>query len=174
MNAVENGISPAQLKALQSLFALYARSSLDVGADVRSARLEWASKFLGHRITSFSELRGEEAARLIGTLKQSLGQESKRARRRPLSREAARAAGTHGRKNCRVNVHMMATREDLQTVDEMRERVGMTPENFETWLRSRTSPIRGRTTTRLRTVGDCNCVKWALKAILKRNSNAAA
>jgi hypothetical protein len=174
MSVTDNKLSPVQLRALQTLFGLYARSSLDVGADVRSARLEWASKFLGRTVASFSDLRGDEAARLIGTLKQSLGQGSKRTRKRPLSKEAAQAAGTHGRKGRRVDVEIMATRDDLERVEEVKQRLGMTQENFEYWLRSRSSPLRGRAVPQLRTVADCNRVYWALKAMLKRQRSAAA
>jgi hypothetical protein len=174
MNGAADRISRRQLRALQTLFGLYARRTIDADADLRRARLEWASASLGRTVASFTELLGDEAARLISTLKQSLGQESTRARRRPLGREAARAAGTHGRKNRRVDVEMLATREEIAVVDEMRQRVGMTPEDFETWLKSRSSPIRGRAVPQLRTVSDCNRVCWALKAILKRQQNAAA
>jgi hypothetical protein len=173
MNAAADRISRNQLRALQTLFSLYARRTIDAGADLRRARLEWASDSLGRTVASFTELRGEEAARLIGTLKQSLGQESKRARRR-LGRDAALAAGTHGRKNRRVDVEMLATREEIAVVDEMRQRLGMTPEDFETWLKSSSSPLRGRTVPQLRTVADCNRVRWTLKAMLKRRAEAAA
>ncbi len=174
MSAAEDRISRRQLRALQTLFGLYARRSIEAAADARTVRLEWASKSLGRAIASFSELRGGEAAQLISTLKQSLGQESRRAPRRRPGREAALAAGTHGRKNRRVDVEMMATRKDIEAVDEMRQRLGMTQEDFESWLKSSSSPIGGRAVPALRTVADCNRVRWALKAMLKRRGEAAA
>ena len=75
-------ISAAQLKALQSLWGLYARHSLDVGdGDPRSARLRWASALVGRELASFRELHADEAIRLIDLLKQSLGQKTKTWRR---------------------------------------------------------------------------------------------
>ena len=169
MNATDNGISREQLRALQTLFGLYARSSLDVGADVRTERLAWAAQTLGHPISSFKDLRGNEAAQLIGVLKNALGQETKPATRRR-SREAAFASGTHGRRNHPIKIEILATNADIETVNEMRQRLGMSQEDFEAWLSSRSSPIRRRTAPILRTVSDCNRVRWALKAMLKRAS----
>ncbi len=164
-------ISPLQLRALQTLFALYARRSLEMSAaDVRTARLAWASENLGRPVTSFTELRNAEAARLLEMLKRSLGQEVIPPVRRPRSRQAAIGFGTHGRRNRRVDVEILAAREDLQEVDRLRERLGMMREDFETWLRSRSSPIGRRGGRELRTISDCNRVRWALKAMLKRAS----
>jgi hypothetical protein len=165
-------ISPKQLQTLQTLFGLYSRHSLDASSgDARTQRLEWASQNVGRAIGSFTELRIGEAAQLIDTLKRSLGQESKhvprQAWRRPRTRAAAIAAGTHGRRNRPVKMEIMATREDVEEIDGLRERVGMTRENFETWLASRNSPIGTRGGV-LRTISDCNRVRWALKSMLRR------
>jgi hypothetical protein len=170
VNLTDKGISQAQLRALQTLFGLYAQKSLDVGANGRSERLAWASQTLGRTVASFSDLDGDEAARLVSFLKQALGQETKSDERKRRSREAAFAAGTHGRKNRPIRIQMMATAADIQAVDEMRQRLGMSQEAFEAWLTSRSSPIRGRSAPVLRTVADCNRVRWALKAMLKRAS----
>jgi hypothetical protein len=162
-------ISAAQLRALQSLWSAYARHSLDAGdgADPRVRRLAWASALVGRELTSFSELHGDEAARLIDLLKRAVGQEPK-TWRRPRDRESARAAGRHGRKGVLVEVPMLAGSEDVKRVHELRECVGMTPEGFEAWLRSRSSPLGRFGDATLRTVGDCNRVFWALKSILRR------
>ena len=165
-------ITPAQLRTLQTLFGMYASSSLDASdGDLRSQRMEWASQNVGRRVNSFKELRADEAARLIDTLKVSLGQEVKHiprpAWRRPRSREAAMAAGTHGRRNRPMKTEIMATREDVDEIDQLRERVGMTRANFETWLASRSSPI-GQRGAVLRTISDCNRVRWALMSMLRR------
>ena len=163
-------ISPAQLRTVQTLFGLYARRSPDdvLSGDVRTARLAWASQKIERPIDSFTELHADEAARLIDVLKASVGQAVKPPWRRPRDRQAALAAGTHGRRNRVVNIEMLATPADLQQVDELRERAGMTRENFESWLASARSPIRGRASHELRTVGDCNKCRWALKAMLRR------
>jgi hypothetical protein len=167
MNADQ--ISRAQLRALQALWAAYARHSLDAAgdADPRAARLAWASAQIGRELASFSELRSVEAIGLIDTLKAALGQRST-TWSRPRSREAARAAGTHGRKGFVVEVPMLAAPEDVARVHALRERLGISIEAFEEWLRSRSSPLGRFGDATLRTVADCNKVLWALKALLRR------
>ncbi len=162
-------ISAAQLRALQSLWSAYTRHSLDVseGGDPRAARLAWASENLGRKVGSFSELNSAEAIRLIDALKQAVGQPSK-TWSRPRSREAARAAGTHGRKGFAVEVPMIAAAEDIGRVHALRERLGISIESFEEWLRGHRSPLSRFGDATLRTVADCNKVLWALKALLRR------
>jgi hypothetical protein len=161
-----------QLRALHSLFSLFASECADMPKeDLRAVRLAWASENIGRHISSFVELTVGEAVQLIDLLKKALGQEVKQvsrpAWRRPRDRQAALAAGTHGRRNRPVKMEIMATREDIEEVDQLRERVGMTRENFETWLASRSSPL-GRRGAVLRTISDCNRVRWALKSMLRR------
>lgn len=161
-------ISAAQLKALQSLWGAYARHSPDAGdGDPRAARLAWASGHVGRELASFSELRADEGTRLIDLLKQALGQQPK-TWRRPRDRESARAAGRHGRKGIVVEVPVIAAAEDIARVHDMRERVGMSVEGFSSWLRSRSSPLGRFGDATLRTVADCNKVYWALKSMLRR------
>lgn len=161
-------ITTAQLKALQSLWGLYARHSIDArDGDPRAARLAWASALVGRELTSFRELRADEAIRLIDLLKTQLGQPSK-SWRRPRDRESARAAGRHGRKGVMVEVPMLAALEDIARVHALRESCGMSLEGFENWLRSRNSPLGRFGDPALRTVADCNKVLWALKALLRR------
>ena len=161
-------LSSSQLRTLQTLFSLYARHSLDASGDLRAERLAWASQSVGHQVSSFSELSDSEAARLIDRLKETLGQEVTPPQRRPRNREAAMARGVHGRRNAVVKIEVLATREDVSEIDHLRERVGMTREGFGSWLVSRSSPIRGRKVLELRTVSDCNRVRWALKSMLRR------
>ena len=164
----DNIISRAQLRALQSLWSAYARHSLDVGdGDPRAARLAWASAQIGRELASFSELRADEAIRLIDVLKEQLGQKS-HTWRRPRDRESARAAGRHGRKGVPIEIQVLAAAEDIARVHELRERVGMTAESFEAWLRSRSSPLGRFGDATLRTAADCNKVYWALKSMLRR------
>jgi hypothetical protein len=162
-------ISPLQLRAVQTLFALYARHSLEAAAaDPREARLAWASQNLGHQVASFADLRGVEAAKLIETLKRSLGQEVKPPIRRTRDRQTALALGTHGRRGRSVEMEILAGPEEIAAIERLRERLGMTREDFESFLRSRSSPIGRRGGRELRTVSDCNRVRWALKNMLKR------
>ncbi|MGH9796218.1 MAG: hypothetical protein ACRD5G_15740 [Candidatus Acidiferrales bacterium] len=162
-------ISPRQLRTLQTLYGMYAEHAADLG-EGRAARLAWAAQQLGRQVASFSELRGDEAAQLIDTLKRALGQAGKPAWPRVRDYEAARAAGTHGRRGRAVKVEMLATAADLARVEELRERLGMSREEFGAWLRSRSSPLGQRANAALRTVSDCNRVLWALKAMLKRGA----
>ena len=155
-------IRPHQLKALQTLFGLYWRRSLDPSdGDVRTARLAWASQNVGRPIASFTELRTDEAAQLIDLLKRALGQEVRPVWRRPRDRRSALAAGTHGRRNRKVSIEILAAPADIEEVNGLRERIGMTPEEFETWLASRSSPVNRERGAALRTLSDCNRVRWA-------------
>jgi hypothetical protein len=165
---VSEKITPKQLRSLQTLYGKYAQHAL-VAANTqeRAERLSWASQRVGREVSSFSELSSTEAAALIDQLKETLGQAVSPPRRKRLGREAAQARGAHGRRGRKVRVEMMATAEDLAEVERLRERAGMTREEFEAWLTSRYSPLRGRADTALRTVSDCNRVRWGLKAIIR-------
>lgn len=164
-------LSPRPLCALQTLFSMYAARSLDVvSADARRERLDWARRNVGRGISSFRDLTDTEAGALIDLLKRALGQETMPANRvrsrRPRSLAGARAAGTEGRRDFSGAVSI-ATAEDLAPIDAMRQRLGWSRETFETWLRSPSSPLK-RPDATLRTLADCNRVRWALKALLKR------
>lgn len=162
-------ITARQLCMLQTLYCVYARRaavpSIDDG---RSERLAWASAHIGREVASFKELEPSEAAQLIDVLKGALGQEVQPPARERLDREAAMARGTHGRKRRKIRVEMMATPDALAEVERLRKRLEWTPEHFETWLRSRSSPLCGRSEARLLTISDCNRVRWALNAMLRR------
>lgn len=168
LRASPGGISPEQLRALQTLYGIHARRSLDVaGADPRAERLAWASRNIGRALGSFTELRRPEAEALLNSLRGELGEGSE-LRRRPRDRYTARAAGTHGRRGRVGNDQVMATRQDTEAIDELRERLGWSQEQLAAWLSSSSSPIRGQASPTLRTWSDCNRVRWALKAMLKR------
>jgi hypothetical protein len=168
-------ITARQLRALLTLFSLYARRSLLLAnGEERAARLAWASQQVGHEVASFNELRSNEAARLIDTLKQELGQEVSPPVRKRLDREAAMARGVHGRKGRKVRVEMMTSPDALEEIERLRVRLGWTAEHFETWLGSRYSPLCGRAEPKLRTISDCNRVRWALQKMLRRAANDAA
>ncbi len=170
MNRLEK-ISQSQLRCLLTLFAAYAQHSLDLNCGGRDQRLAWASKVVGRPLSSFLDLGRAEAGALIDDLKRSLGQEVRPAWRRPRDRQAALAAGTHGRRGDDRSVQVMAGPEELQELDQLRERLGWTREAFEKWLVSPTSPVGGR--TQLRTLADCNRVRWALKAMVRRRRQIA-
>lgn len=166
-------ITARQLRTLQTLCSLYARRSLVVSnGDERAERLAWASQNLGREVASFNDLDSDEAARLVDILKQAVGQEVSPPVRKRLDRDAAMARGADGRKGRKVRVEMMATPDALGEVERLRGRLGWTPEHFETWLRSRSSPLCGRAEPKLLTISDCNRVRWALQAMLRRSENA--
>src|SRR3972149_1451656 len=99
-------ITPRQLSALQSLCGQVFGGE----ADLRAARLEWASAQLGRPVASFRDLSITDAATLIGQLKRGVGQPDEPPRRRPRN---GRAAGTHGRRNVAVTVPVIAGPDDL-------------------------------------------------------------
>lgn len=168
MSEAAQRVSGRQLRTLQTLFGLYARHSLGAaGNDLRAERLAWASQHLGRPVSSFRELLAGEAARLIDSLKRALGQKVHDPWRRPRNRETARAAGRQGRRKSPAEVAVIASPDDLARVDALRRQVGMTPEDLEVWLRSRTSPI-GQSGRPIRSLADANRVCWALKAMLRR------
>lgn len=156
-------ISKAQLRALQSLCGRVFGGE----ADPRQARLDWASAQLGRAVASFRDLTFTDAVTLIGELKRSFGQADNPQRRRP-SREVAHALGTHGRRGHVVDIAVMASPTDLAVIDDLRDQFGWTPEQFESWLRSPSSPLRGRAHATIRTLADANKVRWGLQALLRR------
>lgn len=159
---------PQKLRALQVLYSLFSEKfPAETDGGSREQRIAWASRHVGREITSFNQLTNGEAAQLIEFLKTTLGQKTSARLERSRSRLLAMARGTAGRKGSVESIAIMASPEDLAEVARMRERVGMTSEQFDSWMRSRKSPNGGRGSM-LRTVADCNKVRWALKSMLKR------
>jgi hypothetical protein len=163
-------ISDGHLRALHTLFGIYAARSLDLtSSDLRRQRLNWAARNIGREIASFRDLTDAEAGSLVDLLKTAVGQQVsapiRRRSRRPRSRQGAEACGLEGRRAFPRPVSI-ATAEDLAPIDEMRQRLGWSREAFDAWLRSPSSPLK--TSTALRTLADCNRVRWALKSMLKK------
>lgn len=157
-------LSPLQLRRLQTLYA--AAISREFGGDSsREARIAWASKNIGREIESFSDLASAEANSLIDNLQTELGQATPAIRAR-LDRDRAQAAGTEGRRKGPRATVTLASRDDLKRVHDAVARLGWTQEQFEHWLHSHTSPLKGSQV--IRTLADANRVWWALKNILKR------
>ena len=168
-------ISPPQLAAIHTLYAHFARSSLDiVPGRERTTRLEWISKLCGRTITTAKDLTRVEAADVIDALRLACGLSST-AFTRPRSRQAARAAGTHGRRGITTNEIAIASRVDLSRIDETLTRLGWDQFHFEAWLRSPSSPVAVSSRSAIRTVAQTNRIWWALKHMLKsaRKWNAA-
>ncbi len=176
MAAKSGSLSPPQLTALHSLFHLYAPRFLDAtnggGTDgARSARLAWASGIIGRELSSFNELQPGEAAELIETMKEALGQEispAKRPRQRP-GRDLALAYGTSGRRSESSNEIRLVDAPTSELLDRLRGELGWTRERLDAFLHSKHSPVRSGA---IRTLAEANRVMWCLKSFLRRGKHA--
>ena len=157
-----SSISAEQRVKVMTLWNQYKRRSLDVLSDDREERLAWAGGVVQRKISSFNELTGLEAARVISALNVSLGLPE----HQPRSRERAQAAGTHGRRNDDGRNVEIASQADLDRIQHALDRLGWDQNRFDRFLASPTSPIRGK--AKIQTVGDANKVWWALKRFIKR------
>jgi hypothetical protein len=169
-------ISAAQLTRLQVLWGQYAKH-VKWGYGGREQRLCWTRDQIGRNISSFKELTLSEASDLINLLQSELGiKESspavrpRRFRSRIKDRDQAHAAGTEGRRGSREKF-TIAKAEDLAMLDVMLTEMAWTRDRLEAFLRSPSSPLRGR--TQMRTVGDINRVLWALKRIAARQTKGS-
>lgn len=165
-------ITKAQLTRLQTCYAQMC-SHLSGYENTREARLRWASQILGRPVVSFSKLSLDAARKLIDAAQGELGHRaplkatSARSQGRKQSAEDARRAGLDGRK---VDAEFadqpeLVSAEDIETIRSYYQRLGWGEAQFESWLRSRTSPLRGRKV--IRTTADANRVRWALKGMLQ-------
>lgn len=158
-------ISGALLKRLQTLYGQMAAHTLE--ANTREARLEWASAQLGRSVASFSALTREEASSLIDGIQGQLG--LKLSRPRPaLSRGAAHAAGTEGRRGNQVAASTMVSAADMARIQHALDLLGWDRPRLDEFLRSSRSPLGKRSSPEIRTLGDANRVWWALKRIARR------
>lgn len=153
-----------QIRALHSLWDRYCNAA-DIDRS-REARMAWASQKLGHAVHTFSALTSGEAAQLIDALKRELlGRPVTPPRRPRMDREQAEHFALDGRKGYTPRVEQLAAPEDLAEIERLRERAGMTAEEFQRWLRGRSSPVSGG---RILTKAHANRCRWALKAMLRR------
>lgn len=152
-------INKAQMRRLQTLYGQYAAHGHD-GND-RASRLEWAMNYVGRTIVSFKDLTAEEARGLIDTLQAQLG--VKAPPRKRLDRDAARRAGTEGRRDNTSNEVTLATAQDLARIQYALDLLGWSQEQLAVWLASSRSPLGRRSSPTIRTLKDANRVWWALK-----------
>ncbi len=161
-----------QIVALHTLFSAWHSHTIEATADVRAARLSWASESLGYRVSSFSTLTADEARRLIDILKGLCGQPVGEPRpwRRVPARDRAHEAGTAGRKGVRSAVIHLVSPDDLARIDDALQRLGWSQDRFGAWLQSSSSPlhVHGEGKPAIRTVAEANRVFWALKAMMIR------
>ncbi len=164
-------ITPAQLARLQTLCSQLASACVIAGT--REARLAWANSILrlepGLQIASFSQLSLDRATRLIDAAQGELGHRAPTVAkpRKRLTAASARRAGLDGRNTDTefAGQPQIVSPEDIETIKSYYERLGWGREQFEAWLGSRRSPLRGR--KQIRTTAEANKVRWALKGMLQ-------
>ena len=159
-------INPKQMRRLQTLYGQLAAHAIE--GNNREARLKWASEQTGRAIASFSDLTREEAHRLIEGLQGQLGVKHPLQKRRRLSRDAARRAGTDGRRGASNAQPQMVSAEDLAVIESYYMRLGWTRVQFDAWLSSQHSPLSKRAHPTIATSADANRVRWALKGMLQQ------
>ena len=161
-------ITKAQLARLQTCYAQM--GSRIVGFEnTREARLQWASAVLHRDVTSFSALTLDQARILIDAAQGELGGRAplKSKPQRAQTAEAARRAGLDGRKFDTEFAAQpeMVSAELVERIQSYYQRLGWGAPQFNAWLSSRSSPLRGRHS--VRTTAEANKVLWALKGMLK-------
>lgn len=162
---MQKAISSAQMKRLQVLYSRLARHT-DQSLD-RTARMAWASQLVQRPIASFHELTMDEATHLIDTLQGQLGVRAPLRPRRRLDREAARKAGTEGRRGFDSNETTLAGPADFARIQYVLSLIGWSQDRLDAFLRSPHSPLNPSNPT-IRTLKQANRVYWALKRIATR------
>jgi hypothetical protein len=168
------GISPGQLKKLQTLWGHYWRWKVELTPPYdtlakREARIAWLAATIGRSLDSSKGLTKAEAALAIRELMKLLPEHLRGPKRR-MSGQRARELGTAGRRGAAQQSAALPGKLELQAIEDLKAQLGWDNVRFDAWLRSRYSPVRGM----VRTLADANRVRWALKAILKRTGGAAA
>ena len=156
-------INAGQMKRLQVLYGQFCAHTQQSSS--REARIGWAQALVMRPIASFSELTVSEGAHLIDTLQGQLGLRAATPRR--LGRDAARRAGTEGRRGNPSNEVTLVTAADLARIAYVRELIGWSQERLDAWLRSPRSPLKSAN-PQIRTLKDANRVYWAMKGIATR------
>jgi hypothetical protein len=158
---MNQAINSKQMKRLQTLYGQLAAHVIE-GSD-RAARIQWASEQLGRSIASFRDLTAVEANQLIDGLQGQLGVKAPPKKR--LDRDAARRAGTEGRRGDAGQSVTMASAEDLARIQHGLDLLGWSQAQLDAWLRSPRSPLGRRANPSIRTLRDANRVWWALKGM---------
>jgi hypothetical protein len=164
MPTMPTRINANQMRRLQTLYGQFARHAIEGSS--REARLQWASEQVGRPIASFSECTFAEARGLIDTLQGQLGVKHPARKRKRLTREEARKAGTEGRRGYESNDVTMAGAAEFARIQYALDQLGWTQAQLEGWLRSSRSPLGKRSDPQIRTLRDANRVWWALKGMM--------
>jgi len=132
----------------------------------REARLGWASALVMRPIASFKDLTRDDARHLIDTLQGQLGiPETQPRRRQRLGRDAARKAGTEGRRGYESKEITMAGPAEIARIQHVMDLIGWDQAQLESWLHSPHSPLRNKAAGQIRSLADANRVWWALKGM---------
>jgi len=161
-------LSSSQLKRLQTLWGLFCRQS-NLDATDRDARLSWASDTIGRPISSFKELSADEATTAIDAMQKHLPADLV-TRKRP-ARRAAYAYGTAGRRGRNEKEVRMVDADTLRLLYALVSKLGWSREQFEGFLRGKSSPVRSGA---IRTLAEGNRAIWAVKTMLRRAKSSAS
>jgi hypothetical protein len=160
-------ITRSQRKRLQTLWGLLCRqASLDMKD--RTARLGWVSDSIGRQISSFNELRADEAKTAIDAIQKHLPAEMLY-RKRP-SRQVAQAYGTAGRRGREDAEVRLVDAPTAALIDRLLRQLGWTRESLDSFLRSKHSPVRSGA---IRTLAEANRLIWVLKSLLRRKPSSS-
>lgn len=165
MSQSNGKLTPDQLRRIQTLWGLlWKRFSPDqAAAESREGRLSFISGKVGRRIESCKDLTRSEAVTAIRAIQACLPAELVQ-ERRPVSRDQAKAYGTHGRRGGKTKEVRMTDGETLKLLNNLAHQLGWNQERLDAFLRSPKSPTRGS----LGIMANANRVIWALKGMLGR------
>jgi hypothetical protein len=162
-------ITAAQLTRLQTCYAQMCRHAIGF-ENTRDCRLVWAQGVLGCPVDSFRDLSLDQARTLIDAAQGEIGHRAPLkagSRRRPGSSQNSRRAGLDGRHDGGefAKVPELVSAEQIADIQSYAQRLDMGEAQLQAWLKSRSSPLKGR--TEIRTTADANKVRWALIGMLK-------
>ena len=160
-------LSSSQLRRLQTLWGLFCRQA-NLDATDRDARLSWASGTIGRQICSFKELSADEAITAIDAMQKHLPAELL-TRKRP-ARHTAHAYGVAGRRGRTETEIRLVDAETLRLLDTLVGKLGWTREQFDGFLRGKSSPVRSGS---IHTLAEANRAIWSIKAMLRRVKSSA-
>jgi len=155
-------ITGKQLKRLQTLWGIFCRQANRDAKD-REARLGWVADAIGRQISSFRDLRADEANTAIDAIQKLLPQELLK-RKRP-SRRLAQAYGTAGRRGQEQKEVQLVDAPTLELLHRLLGQLGWRRERLDAFLHSSKSPVRSGV---IRTMAEANRVIWSLKRMLRR------
>jgi len=173
---MNNSITPAQMKKLQTLWGHHWKFTFPIGSEVsdaehsRAARLRFLSELTCRQITSARDLTRDEAERAIKNLANLLPEHLNFKKKR-MSRREAMENSVAGRRNKPVSIsEQLVGPADMKNIMNLLDQLGWNMAKLEGVLHSPSSPLGGRSV--IRTRDDAFKVRYALKGILSRKLKA--